>query len=1096
MNTPFEIEHSSLDYLESKKKHVKDVLEKIRVHENSVTQGRLYRILKHLTRWRISFEGITTAIICECRNSFPDDNYPVFGPEVAQTVLVLGDLIKSPIRIEDSEARRKSLLRERLRDFFNSGYNKNIDLILLCLAFHLVKLEELRESNYRLDQKHIQILLDECRSVYIPLTEMLGLWKIRRNLLQRMINLPTFRRKRNVIRKKRHQFLANYKAHYKSIKRRLRSELARVDSKVRVKRHVNNPGSVYYRSMEEASIRDMTNLLRINIVVATEDSCYLAVGVIHGLWSPDNTIPFRDMIASPKYNGYKALITTIRYPPLKKTGKDIPVEIRIFTREMEQVNEYGVIACNMASKENLCENAWWSSEDHFHEDDIHVFSPVGEVFYLPMGSTVLDYAYHVHSEIGNNCRKIFINGREALSFDQALKNGDLVEVEVEKGFQGPYEKWLSLVRTPTAKKHLSRAIRNKKRHPHKGRKILDKVLERETRLYQIHALTRSEIKGWLEKLLEYYSYSSESNLYFAISRGTISADKIVDNMITDRLARFIADQYGEPMEFRQIGVRFAKIGSRRVIPGMPIVGRIRTRKNRKTLMIVYGRDWDIIRRRSENLIPLKWNIEQSSRFSIRLHVHALSRTDLLTFLLRIIYGMRKDGLYLSKCETEELKNHKEYIKMTLNLSDHRLTDRLDDKLKQLEGRWPFIISYEIESLPFTERVRRLRPFSLPNPYTAGPACSREIFMGRGKDLETIDQKLTAGERVIVVYGPTRIGKTSLLQYLRNHVIRRDEFVPLFLDLLSFEEKTSLGFWHRVASQIEEKIFPSSRNLPKPGSRRSRAFHGPFEYFRSYIGEIQERFDKRTIVIMLDEFSVLHEGWDSKEARLVSNQIKSIVHDYGLKICFILCLQQRIFSQVKKVHIDPDIFDVFTRGHYVKLETLDAGSAERLVREPVNRMLTYRDDIVKGILENTACHPYIMQRILIRIVDGLNDSSILKKNDRIEVPSDIVNLAFSGELEHGDITFFDMWHKCRPIERMLLKLISYTEVGADANDIMEKYREVMGMEFPDTPFEKVVHALDYLHEEGLIAIRNIESGEAYSIHVPLFKRWLRETAGYC
>lgn len=1082
------MESDAFNYLGGKKNRLSEILETVNLDKDTGSKRKILRMLWYLAKWKMPFESVLAAIVYWGRASYSNAIFPVYSHDTIQTVLNLEELARPPFEKYDSEARKRAGCGRRLGHFFNIGYNKKIDLILLCMAVHLVELENSRYHRVD-DHIHIQAVVRECLSVFIPLTEMLGTWRIRRRLLGHILSFPTVTKKRRKIRNERKAFIRDYRTVLRRIRKDLNAKMESPDFSGRVRRHINNPGTLYHRLKAGHSLRDVTKKIRLDIVVDNEASCYLALGMVHGIMHPDSSFPFKDLIALPKYNGYRALVTTVRYPPLKGTNKDLPVEIRIFSEEMRRVNEYGVIAGNFPDI-GVIKNAWWVTDGHFKKDDIHVFSPIGEIFQMPKGSTALDFAYHVHSDIGNNCRRIWIYGEE-VPLDTELKNGNLVDVEAEKGFEGATEKWFPYLTTSLAKRCLGRTIKSRRPAPQKGRKIFEKVLETETRLYRIPALSGSEVQSCLEQALAYHRYSSLSHFYHAIEKGRISAEKIVDRIITQRLSRFIADA-GGPLDAAKYKIRFAKLDSCRVVPGMPIVGRIGAKGPGRPVLIIYGREWRIKCEKDDMPIPLKWNIGTGNRYSVKIHIEALSRTQLLRFLLRTIHDMGGEGLFVMACETEILQNDRENLRLTLSSPGYQPLERLEDKLNRLKTMGP-IIAFEIKSLPFIEKTKRFKPYSLKNPYTSLPVSDQSVFKGRENEVETIAEKLGGGGNLVICYGPTRIGKTSLLQYIRNHVLAKDKFIPILVDLLSLEDKNCSGFWRRIASRMEESLYPSNRFRTGVGTFENQPPNEPFASFCKYACEIREKFvDDRILVIILDEFSVVYEEWHYEEAVLISRQIKSILQDERFHISFACCLQQRMMSHEAGRRFESGVFDIFTRGFPVKLGALDTVSAERLIREPVDRILKYDDGVVEEILGVTACHPYILQRILIRIVDELNSrEAVVDGTNRLAVTRDVVETALQNELECGDIIFYDIWQKCNKVERWLLKLISLGGIKTGADNIFRQFHEKAGAGFYNVSRGEVIRSLNYLREEGHISESDSESGgSVYLIHIPLFGRWLQ------
>jgi GTP pyrophosphokinase len=255
-----------------------------------------------------------------------------------------------------------------------------------------------------------------------------------------------------------------------------------LDIEIRAKRYSSLYKKLVKRDMDISRVHD---LVAMRVIVATLPECYAALGVIHEAWPP---LPRRikDYIAMPKPNAYRSLHTTVIGPD----GKQVEVQIR--TQEMHDENEYGIAAhwlykeknegVKISGKKLAQELAWVQQLKHWQEhftgnaedpeefvramkidfftDRIFAVTPRGDVIDLPVGSTPIDFAYHVHSEIGNAATGARVNGATS-ALDRVLKSGDVVEIITQKG-KKPSEDWLRFAKTMIARDHIRIALRKKK----------------------------------------------------------------------------------------------------------------------------------------------------------------------------------------------------------------------------------------------------------------------------------------------------------------------------------------------------------------------------------------------------------------------------------------------------------------------------------------------------------------------------------------------------------------------------------------------------------------------------------------------------------
>jgi GTP diphosphokinase / guanosine-3',5'-bis(diphosphate) 3'-diphosphatase len=287
---------------------------------------------------------------------------------------------------------------------------------------------------------------------------------------------------------------------------------------------------------------DIYDLVGIRVIVDSAADCYAALGAIHSVWTP---LPgrFKDYIATPKFNLYSSLHTTVVGPQ----GK--PLEVQIRSKEMHRRAEFG-IAAHWGYKEHATASdiAWlqrivdWDSETadpaefldalklDLEQDEVFVFTPKGDVIALPVGATPIDFAYAIHTEVGHRCIGAKVNGR-LVSLDTALHSGDSVEVFTAKvPSAGPSRDWLQIVATPRARNKIRQWFSRERREDaiDNGREELTKALRREGLPVQ-----RIAQSGVLSKLAEALNYTDLDALHVAIGEGHVSAKSIAERVARD-----------------------------------------------------------------------------------------------------------------------------------------------------------------------------------------------------------------------------------------------------------------------------------------------------------------------------------------------------------------------------------------------------------------------------------------------------------------------------------------------------------------------------------------------------------------------------------
>ena len=378
-----------------------------------------------------------------------------FGAEVAKLVdgtTKLGRLPKQASKGVASSASQVENLRKML-----VAMAEDLRVVFIKLADRLHNMRTLDA----LSSEKRRSIARETLEIYAPLSHRLGIWELKWQLEDLSLRYLEPRKYRQIVnlvagkRAQREKFIAQ-------VIEVLKAEIDKVGLKAEIS---GRPKHIYsiYRKMEKYAalgkqFDDIHDILALRVLVGTVQDCYGAVGVIHGLWHP-LAEEFDDFIATPKTNGYQSLHTAVM------CLGTVPLEIQIRTHDMHYVDEYGV-AAHWRYKEGKKEDihferriAWlrqlvdwhreFSGAEEFLEsvktdifiDQVFVYTPKGEIKDLPKGSTPLDFAYRVHTELGHHCIGAKVNGR-LVPLSCKRDNGDVVEIMVTKVAMGPSRDWL------------------------------------------------------------------------------------------------------------------------------------------------------------------------------------------------------------------------------------------------------------------------------------------------------------------------------------------------------------------------------------------------------------------------------------------------------------------------------------------------------------------------------------------------------------------------------------------------------------------------------------------------------------------------------
>jgi len=459
--------------------------------------------------------------------------------------------------------------------------------------------------------------------------------------------------------------------------RYLQTELDGLDVEAEISGRAKHFYSIWVKmTKKDREFNEIYDLTAMRVIVDSVKDCYGAIGVIHSLWKP---LPgrFKDWIAMPKFNMYQALHTTVIGPE----GR--PLEIQVRTREMHETAEFGVAAHWIYKGDALGEGAdgqsapahledkveWlrhlldWQTEARdpqefvetlkvdLFEDEAFVFTPKGEVKSLPVGSTPLDFAYSIHTDVGHRCVGAKVNGK-IVPLQYVLESGDICEVLTSKQERGPSRDWLALAKTSRAQSKIRAWFKRERREDSErtGRDLLQEHLKRNGLPHQ--KITGSPI---LADVIREMGFQKGEDFYVALGQAKVSS-KVVVNKIMQRLKQGesavdsagavddllskrevarptgSAEGYGISVDgLQDVMVRLAKCC--RPVPGDEIVGYISLGKG----ITIHHADCSNVRalmRNPERFTKVSWGDEGVTSFRVELRVDGWDRTRLLEDLTR------------------------------------------------------------------------------------------------------------------------------------------------------------------------------------------------------------------------------------------------------------------------------------------------------------------------------------------------------------------------------------------------------------------------------------------------------------------------------
>jgi GTP pyrophosphokinase len=550
-----------------------------------------------------------------------------------------------------ARSRRRDLANETLRKTF-LAMGEDIRVVLIKLAD---RLHNMRTLGYMPDYKKRRIA-QETLDIFAPLANRLGIWHMKAELEDLAFRYVDSEKYREIAEK-----LAESHDSRESMVNEIITKLHRVLEDAGIQAEISGrPKHIYsiYRKMyEKGKPFEMVRDLRaVRLIVADIPTCYAALGIIHTHWRP---IPqeFDDYIAAPKDNFYQSLHTAVLYDD----GKALEVQIR--TPEMHQNAEYG-IAAHWRYKEKGVHDAvyekqinWfrkmldWRSDvedasefvegirtDVF-QDRVYVFTPRGDIIDLPTGSTPIDFAYHVHTEIGHRCRGAKVNGK-LVTLDYVLKTGDQVVILTAKQ-GGPSRDWLNptlgLVVTQRARAKIRAwfKLQDRELNIAQGKQ----TLERELRRLGIPSETN------LDALVTRFDLRSVDDLYEEIGSGDLSVGRIINALSEDDRQKDPLLAQKEPSPVDKAGTAVTVLGLKGLltnfakccnpVPGDEIVGYI-TRGRGATIHRTDCPNMLRLRDR-ERIVKVTWG-EPQKTFPISIQIRAYDRQGLMGDISAILTG--------------------------------------------------------------------------------------------------------------------------------------------------------------------------------------------------------------------------------------------------------------------------------------------------------------------------------------------------------------------------------------------------------------------------------------------------------------------------
>jgi GTP pyrophosphokinase len=609
-----------------------------------------------------------------------------FGPEVARLVDGVTKLGRIALRSDQQQQ------AENIRKMM-VAMAEDLRVVLIKLADRLHNMRTLDP----LPEPKRRKISRETLDIYAPLAHRLGIGQIKwelEDLAFRNLEPDAYEDVVKRIAMKRH----DREVLVSDLREILGRELDKVGIQSEITGRPKHIYSVWQKmTKENKDFTEIYDLSAIRVHVESVRDCYGVLGVVHSLWKP---VPgrFKDYIAMPKSNGYQSLHTTV----ITHTGE--PIEIQIRTHEMHRVAEFGV-AAHWTYKEGGKDASFdqklswlrslleWQNEvgdaesflntvkvDLF-QDEVYVFTPKGDVLNLPAGSTPVDFAYRIHTEVGHRCIGAKVNGR-MVPLEYELKNGEIVEVLTSKGPHGPSRDWLNFVKSASAKERIRKWFKSQRREENvaKGRDLLDKELHR---MHRVSLADLSDVK--LLEIANLHRFPTVDDFTAAIGYGDLSPHAVVMRMSLSietpgdlRTIPLVPQVQPIPRVLvrGEKGILTTVASCCQPVPGDAIVGYTTRGKG----VTVHRADCvnAVNAQDRARVVPVDWDAEATHLYPVAIKIEAWDRQGLMRDIATVVAEARVN---MSALEVHVYDDKTAVVSATVEIDSLAQLSRLMEKLE-------------------------------------------------------------------------------------------------------------------------------------------------------------------------------------------------------------------------------------------------------------------------------------------------------------------------------------------------------------------------------------------------------------------------------
>lgn len=722
----------------------------------------------------------------------------------------------------------------------------------------------------------------------------------------------------------------------------------------------------------------------VSVTATNDEDCYLTLARVHRHYRPiDGAVV--DTVRNSRINGFRGLQTGVI---AVIDGRSVRLNVQIFTPAMAVINYWGVAApclhtpsrllTKMAARTKNTEAAtdpyaqvWWrNAADGAAQiasaepgsalaNPISVFSPLGELFEFPRGSTVVDFAYQVHTDLAEQCHRFIVNG-EAVEPATVLRHLDLVELEIDPRAVGPTAAWLNAARTKRARARIGRQLRRHGQGASDGRRVVDRRLQEMEEYYGFH-IAQHRVDEVLAREARGRNQSTPDELLAAIARGTFSPDRLLHPLFEAENIRRL--NWPRSLRLRHHQIVLAQCCKPR--PGMDIVGHPYRRNGIVTRLTIHTRQCvrfaNLAAQLQSDPVEVHWRLTPMRKILAQLEVTARDDDWLLGEALAQVYSSLPH-IFLRKVDATTRRGMAR-MRFDIEADNQETLDEVVDGLRRLPSRE--ISAVRQLTLPPSEQDSLLSENDgISNPYNRYPVNEREMFFGRASELERINEWLRNNVNCIWLRGQKRVGKTSLLLHLKQFYFESHETVCAFVDLQAIGNLEQSNLFYEIAASIFADLQADPRIVALGMPNRARFDAQPTHEFTSYVAALQRQLDTRRLLLLLDEFSVTADAF--LQRRISSDffrQWRAVMQATRRACGYIAVMQQKTYDNMR-LHMadtpDEPCWQMTEFGEMLALRPLEVSDAQRLIEWPLRNFLEFAAGTTEQILHLTGGSPYLIQ----------------------------------------------------------------------------------------------------------------------------------------